>query len=109
MKRDMELVRKILFEVEKQESGLAPSRLEIEGYTPEQVGYHAYIMEQAGLVDAVETGPSADSPRPSAEITCLTWQGHDFLDAARQDNIWGKAKSILKKVGGQVSRFGWQF
>jgi hypothetical protein len=99
MKRDMDLVRKILFEAEKQESGYAPSKLEIEPYTEEQIRYHAYIMKEAGLVEAVDAS-SWDTRSPQAIITRLTWQGHEFLDAARDEGIWEKAKSTIKKVGG---------
>ena len=31
----------------------------------------------------------------------LTWQGHEFLDAARNDTIWRKAKKkVLETTGG---------
>ena len=33
----------------------------------------------------------------------LTWEGHDFLDAAEVDTIWNKAKEELKKKGGLFS------
>ncbi|MGO8839441.1 MAG: DUF2513 domain-containing protein [Limisphaerales bacterium] len=29
----------------------------------------------------------------------LTWAGHDFLDAARNDTIWNKAKDEFLKPG----------
>jgi hypothetical protein len=32
-------------------------------------------------------------------ILRLTWQGHDFLDAARNDTIWSKAKEKFLKPG----------
>lgn len=32
--------------------------------------------------------------------TRLTWLGHEFLDAARDDGRWEKAKSAISKVGG---------
>jgi len=27
--------------------------------------------------------------------TCMTWAGHDFLDACRDEGMWQKAKSII--------------
>jgi len=95
----MDLVRAILLEVEKHEQGFAPSTLEIEGYTPEQIAYHAYIMDEAGLVEAVKT-VSRQSSSPEAMIRRLTWEGHDFLDAARPPDRWNKAKGIVGKIGG---------
>ena len=44
MKRDMELIRKLVLALEDAPSGYAPGVLEIEGYTPEQIGYHALYM-----------------------------------------------------------------
>ena len=47
MKRDMDLVRKILLECEQQESGFPPEKLEIEGYSDAQLGYHVHLMGEA--------------------------------------------------------------
>ena len=33
----------------------------------------------------------------------LTWKGHEFLDAARNDTIWKKALGHIKKAGVQVT------
>jgi hypothetical protein len=33
----------------------------------------------------------------------LTWQGHEFLDAARNDTIWRKATGKLVAVTGGTS------
>ena len=99
MKRNMDLVRKMLLEVERSDSGYAPQPLKIRGYSDGLVGYHALIMWEAGLVEGVNAA-SASGGGPGALITRLTWQGHEFLDAARDDARWKKAKSILKKVGG---------
>ena len=48
MKRDMELIRKLVLALENEPTGYAPENLNIEGYTSEQVGYHAYLMIDAG-------------------------------------------------------------
>ena len=50
MKRDMDLVRKIVFALEEHEHGHAPHPFLIEGYTDEQVGYHTHLMKEAGLI-----------------------------------------------------------
>jgi DNA-binding transcriptional ArsR family regulator len=65
MHRDMDLVRAILLAVESHPEGFAPQHLAIDGYTPEQIGYHATILREAGLVEAIDltahnsTGPMA--------------------------------------------------
>ena len=98
MKRDLDLVRKILFALEGHDSGFAPSTLEVDGYSEEQVGFHVVIMDEAGLLKGSETTPwDAVSPQGTAQR--ITWEGYEFLDAARSDKIWEKAK---KKIGSAV-------
>lgn len=99
MKRDMDLVRAILLAVEAHERGFAPSDLRIEGYTHEQIAYHAFIMDEAGLV-AASDDINRGSRSPEATVRRLTWKGHEFLDAARPPDRWEKAKAALAKVGG---------
>lgn len=31
---------------------------------------------------------------------CLTWEGHNFLDSARDEGIWREAKEDATKAGG---------
>ena len=102
MKRDMDLVRKILLAVEAEESGYAKANPTIEGYSQEQVDYHIYLMWQAGLVDAADSS-AMDSSSPGAILNSITWKGHDFLDAAKSSSVWEKAKEKAKAVGGAMT------
>jgi len=98
MKRDMDLVRQILLAIEQSPRGFAPGKLTVESFTDEQIGYHVYIMWQAGLVEADDNTGRKGGLR--ARPRNLTWAGHDFLDAARDKTRWAKAKEIAGKVGG---------
>jgi hypothetical protein len=95
MKRDFELVRKILLEIE----GLTEPELIdkdskfIAGYEPEQVNYHLLLLLDANLISAINENP--DDKHFFWKIERLTWEGHDFLDAARNTTIWEKAKAQL--------------
>ncbi len=96
MKRDMDLVRKIVFALEGHEHGHAPDELAIDGYTEEQIGYHVYIMTQAGLIlgaDATTRGNDSPNWIPIS----LTWDGHEFADDARSDTIWNRAKAQVRE------------
>ena len=44
MERDMDLYRKILREVKTWPTTLVPREVEIEGFTQDQVGYHAWML-----------------------------------------------------------------
>ncbi len=46
MKRDMEIIRKLLFEIEEN-----PRQLTVDGYNKEVVKYHALLLIEAGLLD----------------------------------------------------------
>jgi hypothetical protein len=101
MKRDLDLVRKILLAREAHPHGHAPNPLQIEGYTEEQVGFHAYLMEQAGLVEAGDiTDCGAESPQ--AFVYSLTWDGYEFLEATRNEETWAKARRAASSAGGMV-------
>jgi hypothetical protein len=101
MKRDMDLVRKILIACEEYAHGRAPGNLQIEGFTDEEIGYHAHLMEQAGLVRAFDISHSG-SLSPQAHVVSMTWEGHEFLEAGRNENLWAKAKEAAGSTGGMV-------
>jgi hypothetical protein len=97
VKRDMDLIRAILLAVESCSSGLAP-KIEIHDYTQEQINYHVYLLGEAGLAKVHNITPDGGSP--AALISSLTWAGHEFLDASRENKIWNLAKDSINKVGG---------
>ena len=106
MKRDMDLVREILLGLDEHEAGYAPHEMEFEGYSDEQVGYHAYIMGQAGLLEVADAS-SLDGSSPRAIPISLTWAGHEFLANAREQANWLQAKKLMKGAGG-ASFHVWQ-
>jgi len=102
MKRDMDLIRKILLEVESDVHGFAPQKIEIDNYTQEEIGYHIHLLGEAGLAEVINmTFDQSDSP--SARVLNLTWDGHEFLDSSRENRIWNQAKDAISKVGGGAS------
>jgi hypothetical protein len=94
----MDLIRAILLKVEENPHGFMPSKLEVDGYTKEEIGYHVYLMGQAGLAEVL-TSRRDMAESPSAVLKNLTWQGHEFLGASRNQTIWEQAKAILPKAG----------
>ena len=98
MKRDMDLAREILLKVEQspQATGGGVIDVKIEGRSDDEVSYHVMLLHQAGLIKAIEPPCDDIDWAPS----CLTWDGHEFLDAYREDTFWRKAKSyVLEKTG----------
>ena len=101
MKRDWDLIRKMILAIEDAPSGWAP-QLKFEGYTDAQVGYHAYLLIDAGLVRG-ETVAAFGSEAPVGHIYNLTWDGHEFAEAARDETRWRKALGIVQEKGGTVT------
>lgn len=102
MKRDMDLIRKIVLAVEDRPPGSAVDQIQIDGYTEQQIGYHSYLVVDSGLAQGIDTQSLADV-LPSWLILHLTSAGHDFADAARNETTWNKAKDMVNKNAGSAT------
>ena len=104
MKRDMDLVRKILLQIEATEAG-GKIELDIPGHEDGEIGLHVELMIEHGLVEG-QIKPSGDGSAHRILvywIKGMTWEGHDFLDAARNDTIWEKAKKKCTEATGGLA------
>ncbi len=100
MKRDLELARQILKRMEERNYAESGHSIEIEGYRSEEVHYHLMLLDDAGLIVA------EDVSSQTALIWLpmhLTWAGHEFLDASRDQDRWEKAERIIESKGGMVT------
>ncbi len=98
----MDLIRDILRYIENDETGNPISNIEIEGYSRAQITYHVIQLKDAGYIDANildEMGSQLEMPYM---VLNLTWNGHEFLDASRDETIWIQAKSKLSEVAGSA-------
>lgn len=102
MKRNFELLKKILELVESRPSTSPLHDIEVPGYDTAEVNYHVYLLDQAGFIDAKITRVGANEIY-SPIIFDLTWRGHEFLDNARNNTVWKKAIDTVKSKGGSVS------
>ncbi|HQU32800.1 MAG TPA: DUF2513 domain-containing protein [Thermoanaerobaculaceae bacterium] len=101
MKRDLDLIRKIVLAIEESPSGFAP-KLSLGGYSDAQIGYHEYLLISAGYATGQET-TNMGSEGPEAMIRSLTWAGHEFADAARDDSRWNRALGMVKDKSGTIT------
>ena len=89
MKRDIDLVRKLLLYLEEKPDDKVVKDLELEGYSKGEVKYHFILMDQAGLLRCEREVSSSTSDRVIRVYPfSLTWQGHEFIEAARNDTFW---------------------
>lgn len=100
MKRDMDLARALLLEIEARPEyngqglyQLDPDDIVIEGHPYEEVAYTMRLLIEAGFV----LGDISSFNAPT--FIRLTWNGHEFLERVRDPEVWRKAKEEAKHVG----------
>lgn len=96
MKRDMDLIRRILLTAEALPYG--EDFQSLEGVSEEQFVTHALWLKEAGLVNAVGMAGSGSAAR-YAIVSGLTWDGTEFVSAMADDSLWEKAKEKFMKPG----------
>ncbi len=103
MKRDFDLVRKLLVYFEKKPG---PEHVEIPpivGYDELTIKYHLVLLHDAGLLRC-EPVTSSSSDRVIYVLPFdLTWDGHEFLAKIRDDGLWRKTKDAILSKGGQLT------
>ena len=100
MKRDFELIKEILLQVENHKDPNKWVKLDIKNETHENVAHHVKLLAQAGLLDAID---ASSSDGIDWIPKSLTWEGHDFLENARNDTVWKKTLQLVKDKGGSIS------
>lgn len=101
MKRDMDLVRTILQTIENSEKpGI--SEIDLPEYDSDIIDYHIMLLDEAGLIDA-NYDELDDGKIIVMSINRLTWDGHEFLSAAKDDKIWNEAKAKIKHKGFELT------
>ena len=100
MRRNMDLIRQLLLGLEGETS--TQYEFDVEGVDDLEKWYNIDLLVQANLIRGVEVRWAADGTGPYVQtkgLVALTWEGHDFLNAVRDDSIWLQA-SEKAKVGG---------
>jgi hypothetical protein len=97
MKCDMDLIRELLRRIEEHPGAELPDRLEIDGKSAEEVSYHVMLAHEAGFIEAIDASSTAGIDWIPER---LTWEGHEFLESARDDGLWKKAKDTALSKGG---------
>ena len=63
-----------------------------------EYSYHVKLLIDAGLING-EMINTIGRHAKSFMIQSLTWNGHEFLDTIKNDNVWDKTKSTFKEGG----------
>lgn len=99
MKRDVDLIRQLLFDIEQHgcECTLESLRNTATHEADERKRYHLRLCIDAGLAKEI------DRSATGSPCVRLTNAGHEFLDICRGDQRWQAAKSIVHQQTGGLS------
>jgi hypothetical protein len=100
MRRDLDLVRRILLDLEGRadhpETSSGWSNLVDQGFELDAIQFHVQLMNDAGLIQADELVPGQWWPER------VTWAGYEFLDAARNETLWNEARRRVERSVGSA-------
>ena len=93
VKRDMELVRELLLEIEAnpQLIGRQCIDLPVGNRNPEEMAYTLSLLIGEGIV-------SGHIGMTMPLVSGLTWKGHELLDNIRDDHVWAGTKAAIKPL-----------
>jgi hypothetical protein len=95
MKRDWEVIRKILLKIEELPTEDSTfSSHELEGIDNAIVAFQMRLMLDSGLIEG--SCRDAIGGAPYCHAFRLTWAGCEFLDAIRRDTVWNEIKKQAK-------------
>lgn len=116
MKRDMDLIRRLMLDIEKRPAGthLTGDDLIQPGDDEAVVAEHLVLLIEQDMLKGKGIQTLSGLDIAHILIFSITWKGHEFLDAVREDTIWQKTKDKLASVGGSatldiVTQVGAQF
>ena len=101
MKRNLDLVREILIQLENCDYTSGGHHLKVEGYSDDDFNYHIKIMHEGGLIEAQSSQGS--KPHNGGQIVykvwtpkSITWTGHQYLSSIRDKRVWSELKEKYK-------------
>lgn len=109
MKRDNDFVRELLLMIEAANS---PSMSELLPAAVTEVErrkfeYHLHMLiDQARFVTGIGIGDESGG-EDWLDLE-LTWNGHEFLDAVRDPDIWRKTKDGASRIGSAGIELLWE-
>jgi hypothetical protein len=97
MKLDKDLVREILLAVEASDHDPRGwMTLDLPGHNLQELSYHVQLLDEAGFIEAQEL---SSNDGYEWQPKRLTYEGHEFLNTVRDDEIWRRTKETATKVG----------
>ena len=100
MKLNPDCLRAVLLAYEALPAISRQIGLPIDGFPEEEIFYHQLLLKDAGFI-LMELFPTGDDPYLLHPIR-LTYAGHEFLNASRNNQAWEAVKKAMAQTGGFV-------
>ena len=101
MRRDPQLIRMLMLDLELATSTVTNSNIKIDGYTDDEIKYHLNQIIDAGFaVGNVIHGQMGAVVPAVVVVSRLTSAGHDFIDSTREDTVWNAVTTKVTETGG---------
>ena len=71
----------------------------LPNYTEEEISYACLKMNEAGFIDVLSADTTESLIPIIVQVTDITYDGHQFLENIRQQNVWNKTIETAKKLG----------
>ncbi|MDQ3247562.1 MAG: DUF2513 domain-containing protein [Pseudomonadota bacterium] len=100
MKRNFDLIRLILLDIESKTISDRNGTYEFAYDDRDAVAHSLELMLDHGLIEAKDWGTMGDHPADKYGMVRMTWEGADFLDTVRDEEIWKKTKAGAEAAKG---------
>ena len=101
MKRDLDLVRQLLLQIEGLPAG-PPAQYRTSEIEDPVLLAHFELVIASGLVNGT-ISRSQNSRGDVISIAGLTWEGHEWIETVRSQSVWNEAKAMLLDNGGALT------
>jgi hypothetical protein len=101
MKRDLDLVRQLLLQIEGLPAG-PPAQYRMSEIEDPVLLAHFELVIASGLVNG-KISRSQSSRGDVISISGLTWEGHEWIEMVRRQSVWNETKSMLLDRGGALT------
>lgn len=107
MRRDQELIRKILLHIENLPTDQVANSIQIDGYDENIITEHVVLLEEAEYIEArLIYGFNPKTGKRQVRryiINRLKNEGHDFIASAKDEKVWNQAMKIIREKSEDAS------
>lgn len=101
MKLNPDCMRDILIEIETIPFGnhisFASLQERLPSYQEDELKYSCLKLYEADFIEVLKR--DSNHGTLILQIRDITYSGHQFLADIRSDNVWGKTKNVMTKIG----------